>query len=230
MCAIEQSLHAVWVVNCPTFAAIFSCFTTAARRVSVSERVPPTTTGVTDGEPTELTTDSVTTASTSPAVDSPAGVKGKLRWPECGSYWLVSPLREHTCHMGLQCYLPPGRGGIIDVSQSLTDTPARIVCSSNVVTVRCPSVCPSVCPFYRPLQQRAAGLLLWARRASDIDRLLQQATAHSSTAASSKCEDCVTVRSVVNIARLTIRSIYCSRGGGEGRADPLIVAPFIGAA
>ena len=47
--------------------------------LSVSERVPPTTTGVTDGEPTELTTDSVTTASTSPAVDSPAGVKGKLR-------------------------------------------------------------------------------------------------------------------------------------------------------
>ena len=42
--------------------------------------------------------------------------------------------------------------------------------------------------------------------------------------------DCVTVRSMVNIARLTIWSIYCSRGGGEGRADPLIVAPFIGAA
>jgi len=34
---------------------------------------------------------------------------------------------------------------------------------------------------------------------------------------------------MVNIARLTIWSIYCSRGGGEGRADPLIVAPFIGA-
>jgi len=33
---------------------------------------------------------------------------------------------------------------------------------------------------------------------------------------------------MVNIARLTIWSIYCSRGGGEGRADPLIVAPFIG--
>ena len=42
--------------------------------------------------------------------------------------------------------------------------------------------------------------------------------------------DCVTVRSMVNIARLTIWSIYCSRGGGEGRADPSIVAPFIGAA
>jgi len=34
--------------------------------------------------------------------------------------------------------------------------------------------------------------------------------------------DCVTVQSKVNIARLTIWSIYCSRGGGEGRADPLI--------
>ena len=42
--------------------------------------------------------------------------------------------------------------------------------------------------------------------------------------------DSVTVRFMVNIARLTIWSIYCSRGGGEGRADPWIVAPFIGAA
>jgi len=32
---------------------------------------------------------------------------------------------------------------------------------------------PSVCLFiYRPLQQRAAGLLLWTRRPGDIDRLL----------------------------------------------------------
>jgi len=36
-----------------------------------------------------------------------------------------------------------------------------------------PSVRPSVCSI-RPLQQRAAGLLLWARRAGVIDRLLQQ--------------------------------------------------------
>jgi len=35
-----------------------------------------------------------------------------------------------------------------------------------------------------------AGLLLRATRAGDIDRLLQQATAHSSTAVSSKCEQC----------------------------------------
>jgi len=33
------------------------------------------------------------------------------------------------------------------------------------------SVRLSVCPA-RPLQQRAAGLLLWARRLGDIDRLL----------------------------------------------------------
>ena len=34
-------------------------------------------------------------------------------------------------------------------------------------TVRCPSVCPTC-----RLQQRAASLLLWARRVGDIDRLL----------------------------------------------------------
>jgi len=34
------------------------------------------------------------------------------------------------------------------------------------------SVRPSVCPSYRLLQQRAAGLLLRARRTGDIDRLL----------------------------------------------------------
>jgi len=38
--------------------------------------------------------------------------------------------------------------------------------------VWCPSVRPSACPIYRPLQQRAAGLLLWAQRARNIDRLL----------------------------------------------------------
>jgi len=50
---------------------------------------------------------------------------------------------------------------------------ARIVlCGAGVYeTVRCPPVCPSVCPI-RTLQQRAAGLLLWARRVGDIDRLL----------------------------------------------------------
>jgi len=40
------------------------------------------------------------------------------------------------------------------------------------VTVGCPSVRLSVCPIYRPLCAAAAGLLLWARSARGIDRLL----------------------------------------------------------
>jgi len=42
---------------------------------------------------------------------------------------------------------------------------------NGMVSVR-PSVCPSVCPSYRPLQQCAAGLLLWYWQADGIDRLL----------------------------------------------------------
>jgi len=42
------------------------------------------------------------------------------------------------------------------------------------------SVCLFVLYSYRPLQQLAAGLLLWAPPAGDIDRLLQNATAHGS--------------------------------------------------
>ena len=42
---------------------------------------------------------------------------------------------------------------------------ARIVCDRVYATVRC----PSVCPIYRPLYTAVAGLLLWARRAGDID-------------------------------------------------------------
>ena len=45
-----------------------------------------------------------------------------------------------------------------------------------------PSVCPSVCPIYRPLQQRAAGLLLWVPRTGDIDRLLHGASAAGAAA------------------------------------------------
>jgi len=51
------------------------------------------------------------------------------------------------------------------------------------------SVRLSVCPA-RPLQQRAAGLLLWARRLGDIDRLLHgrcRSSADRSTARSSRC-------------------------------------------
>jgi len=43
-----------------------------------------------------------------------------------------------------------------------------------MVSVR-PSVRLSVCPSYRPLQQRAAGLLLWDWRTDGIDRLLHGA-------------------------------------------------------
>jgi len=42
-----------------------------------------------------------------------------------------------------------------------------------------PSVCPSVCLS----QQRAAGLLLWARRAGDVDRLLHDVEAAQRVAA-----------------------------------------------
>jgi len=64
----------------------------------------------------------------------------------------------------------------------------------------------SVRPVDRPLQQRAAGLLLWAPRAGDIDRLLHGASAADAAASrsmsaaarrarrntpvSSKCEQC----------------------------------------
>ena len=53
-------------------------------------------------------------------------------------------------------------------------------------------VCPSAC-LIRPLQQRAAGLLLWARWAGDIDRLQHGGAAAAlgrSTARCSKCGQC----------------------------------------
>jgi len=43
------------------------------------------------------------------------------------------------------------------------------------------SVCPSVCPS-QPPHASVAGLLLWARRARDIDRLLQQRRANADSA------------------------------------------------
>jgi len=55
-------------------------------------------------------------------------------------------------------------------------------------TVRCPFVRPtSVCPIDRQQQRHAAGLLLSATRAGDIDRPRR---APSSTAFSGKCEQC----------------------------------------
>ena len=72
--------------------------------------------------------------------------------------------------------------------------------------------------------QCTPSLAVITRNSRIVLRTIQLATIHWRTF------DCVTVRSMVNIARLTIWSIYCSRGGGKRRADPLIVAPFIGAA
>ena len=48
-------------------------------------------------------------------------------------------------------------------------------------------VCPSVSSI-RPLLQRAAGLLLWARRVGDIDQLLHGAAATKAGSAWLKAE------------------------------------------
>ena len=63
-------------------------------------------------------------------------------------------------------------------------------------TIRCPSVRQSVCPTSRTQQRRAAGLLLSAVRAKDIDRQHRAPGSNSaaargrSTALSSKCGQC----------------------------------------
>jgi len=54
--------------------------------------------------------------------------------------------------------------------------------------VVCVSVRLSFCPI-RPLQQRAAGLLLWARRAGDIDRLLHGRRRSSTGAAARRAAE-----------------------------------------
>ena len=66
---------------------------------------------------------------------------------------------------------------------------ARIIHGRLYGTVRCPSVRLSVCPVYRPLHAGAAGLLLCARRTEHIDRSIA-AGCRSSTAPSSRCEQC----------------------------------------
>jgi len=45
------------------------------------------------------------------------------------------------------------------------------------------SVCLSVCPIYRPLQQRAAGLLQGAPQAGNIDRQRRTPISNGATAA-----------------------------------------------
>jgi len=61
------------------------------------------------------------------------------------------------------------------------DHPVIGMRSRVCVTFRCPSLCPSVCPIC-PLQQRAAGLLLWARLVGNIVRLLHAAAARRAAA------------------------------------------------
>ena len=59
------------------------------------------------------------------------------------------------------------------------------------VTARCPSVRLSVRLFLRPirlLQQRAAGLLLWARQAADINRSRWLPGAQQQVRAASRCQ------------------------------------------
>ena len=62
---------------------------------------------------------------------------------------------------------------------------ARIVlnCRASVCLSIRPPVCLSVCLSSRPPQAAAAGLLLWARPAGDIDRLLQQQRANAALSA-----------------------------------------------
>jgi len=67
---------------------------------------------------------------------------------------------------------------LIDAARIVYDT----VCGGVYVTVRRLSVSPSACLICLLLQQCAAGLLLWAPQAGDIDPLLQQAMAHSRSA------------------------------------------------
>ena len=49
---------------------------------------------------------------------------------------------------------------------------ARIICGAGSVGNGRVSVCPSVCPVVRPLHASTANMLLWARQAGDIDRIL----------------------------------------------------------
>ena len=57
---------------------------------------------------------------------------------------------------------------------------ARIICGRVYVTIRCPSVCLAARLAPRP--RHAAGLLLWAPRASSIDRLLHSLSAAGAAA------------------------------------------------
>jgi len=68
-------------------------------------------------------------------------------------------------------------------------------------TVRCPSVRPSVQAWAHCSKLAAAGLLLWARRAEDIDRLLQRRHAADECRQIRLIISTVTVYHVVSVRR-----------------------------
>jgi len=80
----------------------------------------------------------------------------------------------------------------------------------------CPSVCPSVCLSYlAPQPRRAAGLLLWAQRAADIDRLLRGASAAGaaairslSTAARRSAANASKCRVYSDVGRLYMKQMF----------------------
>jgi len=79
----------------------------------------------------------------------------------------------HYCYSAVHFVSMPN---VIDI--------ARLVYGRVCVMLWCPFVhlSVSVCPSCQPLQQHAAGLLLWAQWAGHIDRLLM--AVHSRTASS----------------------------------------------
>jgi len=83
------------------------------------------------------------------------------------------------------------RNKVARVTSALVTLPARTVRHRSVyVTIRCLSVCQSVC-LSRLAPRRAAGLLLWARRPGDIDRLLHgRRSAAAAAPQQTSCSEC----------------------------------------
>jgi len=82
------------------------------------------------------------------------------------------------------------RDKVARVTSALVTLPARTVRYRSVyVTIRCLSVCQSVC-LSRLAPRRAAGLLLWARRPGDIDRLLHVRRSAAAAPQQTSCSEC----------------------------------------
>jgi len=82
------------------------------------------------------------------------------------------------------------RDKVARVTSALVTLPARTVRHRSVyVTIRCLSVCQSVC-LSRLAPRRAAGLLLWARRPGDIDRLLHVRRSAAAAPQQTSCSEC----------------------------------------